>query len=293
MKVLLLSDGYSRRDDRTRINLLNKLSNHYNLITGGIEKFNNSYDAIIFILYSERSLDWIPDYIYKVDIPKVLIEEDHYTEDGLKSFECNVLRSYDRFDLIVRRHYYKEKQNLNSVWWPFAANTTEFFCDVIRRKNLIGFAGSYDSPYYSIRKKAISILSNKNLLEYYPNVSNYPEFVRSFRGFLTCAGGYIHTPMSKAFEAMLSGTALLTNSMYNNKILFGNNKCYFEYKDDCSDIVEQANIILHDADQVKEVTANAMGVVKAKHTDEHRIKELYNILKALISGKEIPRIWGQ
>jgi len=311
MNVLFLFDGYRRMDDRTRINLIKKLNKFCNLNIYGPNETDKEFsphiynsknnilklfnpDVILCSLYNTTCLDWIPDYIYKSNIPVAVVEEDHYTENGLFSFEKDILRNYNKFDLIIRRHYYNEEQNFNSVWWPFAANTDEFFNDnSIERMNLIFFAGSTGTPYYSIRRNAINKLSVAELIESYSRVSNYPEVLRAFTGALSCAGGEIHTPMAKAFETMLSGTALLTNSMYNDKILFGDKKCYFEYKDDCSDIVEQAYVMLSNKKLVAEVTKNAIEIVIERHTDECRIKELYDILKALVAGKDIPKMWGQ
>jgi len=311
MNILFLFDGYRRRDDRTRVNLIKKLTKFCNFIIYGPNETDKTFspykyndksnilklfkpDVILCSLYNENCLSWIPNYIYESDIPVAVIEEDHYTEDEVFGFEKSILRGYNKFDLIVRRHYYSEEQNLNSVWWPFAANTDEFFDDqTIKRKNLIFFSGSIHSPYYSIREKAIETLLTAKLIEPYNQIDNYPLRLRDFVGALSCAGGTIHTPMAKAFETILSGTALLTNYMYNDKILFGDKQCYFEYKDDCSDIVEQADIILNDKDYVAEVTKNAMEVVKKRHTDECRIEELFDILKALVYGEDIPKIWGQ
>ena len=88
-------------------------------------------------------------------------------------------------------------------------------------------------------------------------------------------------------------SSYLTNMMKNSKELFGDKQCYFEYKDECSDVIEKAKEILNDHDKVAEITKNAIDIVLERHTHEKRAIELYNILHSLVSGVEIPRIWGQ
>ena len=92
---------------------------------------------------------------------------------------------------------------------------------------------------------------------------------------------------------MLSNTPYMTNWFHHSHLLFGLDEYCFIYKDDCSDIADVASVILNDKDQRKEVIANALREVRAKHTDEKRLIELENILESLIAGKEVPRIWGQ
>jgi glycosyltransferase involved in cell wall biosynthesis len=319
MNVLLMSNGYRNSDDRTRIDLLKKLSAYCNFMIYGLNEyemdknfaplqFNEKIkvrevldyfkpDVILFLLYDYKYYTTIPKIIGN-SIPRVVIEEDHYRRrKPVYDFEVEVLDWYEQIeiDLVVRRHCYQETLNVPSVWLPFSANMDEFYSNpLVEKINKIGFAGSSKGEYYTVRRKALEILSENGLLgATAPRVEDYPDFIRAHKGFLTCSAKPIYAPMAKVFEVMLCEVPLLTNFMYYEELLFGKSQCYFKYKDDCSNIVEQANIILEDEDKVLEVTKNALQIVKEKHTDEKRAFELYNILKALTEGTEIPKIWGQ
>lgn len=318
MNILFLYNGYRTVDYRTRLGLFSKLSEYFNFnIYGPKEHEINSIvaplqfderitlqdlcnyfrpDIIIIPLYAPKPIMYlIPKKINRLSIPVVIIEEDHYTKERDPE---NVLQWYKDVDvnLVIRRHFYKEKYDFESVWLPFCASDKEFFPDrfVERITDKIGFAGSYkDNPDYEIRKLALKTLDKADLIEkpYGKIMDRYPYYLRCFKAMLTCAGGTIHTPMAKFFEIGLSGTAILTNSMYEDKLLFGDKQCYFEYKDDCSNLIEIAKFILNE--DVSEVVHNCIEIIKEKHTDDKRLIELVNILSSLYEGKEIPRIWGQ
>ncbi|GAG17654.1 unnamed protein product [marine sediment metagenome] len=199
----------------------------------------------------------------------------------------------------MRRHHYLYGEERiikpETVWLPFSGNEEEFFPGNIDRENKIGFSGSLTESvnYYDIRRKAVSELTNCRYLkdEGKHLRKNYPDILRSYRGFLSCNGGTLYTPMAKMFEIMLSKTALLSNKLYFNDILFDNEECFFEYKDDCSDIIKKAEIILNS--DIGEVVDSAYKKAIKYHTDSKRIIELYNILKAVVTEEEIPKVWRQ
>jgi len=256
-------------------------------------------DIVLFLLYKPTAYFSVTENIREIDIPTVILEEDHYYKDSVYD-DVNMFEWYKttNFTLLLRRHFYKEEAPLPSVWLPFAANEEEFnINNLVERESKIGFAGSYVGlEYYNIRRNAIKVLDTNNLLANHCGKiydSGYIDYLRAYVGALTCSGGKLHTCLAKTFEIPLCGTALLTNWMHNKKELFGDKQCFFEYKDDCSDIVDVANTIINDVDMRNEVVANALKVVREKHTDSKRIVELYCILEAISTGKEPPRIWGQ
>lgn len=266
-------------------------------------------DIFLFVLWIHHCRDWLPKDISKTGIPFVVLEEDHHTYkdaeilSGTPGIDRDVLDWYKELDvsLLLRRHFYHEAAPVSSVWFPFSVNEEEFYPDEkMVRKDKIGYVGASLTGnviiHRKVRQMALKALGEAGLLA--DNIGTigikrFPEYLRSYMGALTCSGGYIHTCLAKTFEIPLSGTALLTNWVHNEKELFGDKKCYFAYKDDCSDIVNTAKIILEDKEQRNEVIANALKVVKERHTDSARLLELYNILRALLSEVEIPRIWGQ
>jgi len=257
-------------------------------------------DVFLVILHNKSVIKWLPVDIKKVGVPVVILEDDFYTYDPeLSKYKgTEVLDWYknNKVDLLLRRHFHRDKAPVPSVWFPQSANEEEFEPYYGHRENCIGFAGSFSpTPWYTIRRQAILELLNAKLLhEIYGKVSpkDYPRYIKTFKGILGCSGGILHVPLAKMFECMLTNTPYLTNWFHHSHILFGLKECCFIYKDDCSDVVDKAKIILNDHDYVEEVTKNALGIVKDKHLDRIRIKELYDILCALVGGKEIPNKWG-
>jgi len=321
MRVLLISDGYRSLGDRVRIDFVKKLSKLCDFkIFGRKEDIINpnlapvpfnpriscdelvklfNPDVILFMLYNPTVHFNTSGDICKRGIPTAIIEVDHYYKDevfnGINLFDWYKSMG---FTLLIRKHFYKEEPPIPSVWLPSSANEEEFdICYDENRENKIGFAGSSaDLKYYDIRRNAIEILKNNNLLastwgKVYGR--DYIDYLHRYVGCLSCSGGKLHTCLAKTFEIPLSGAALLTNWMHGKKELFGNKQCFFEYKDDCSNLVDVANTVVNDVDMRKEIVTNALEVVRAKHTDKRRIVELYWILESLVDGKEPPRIWGQ
>ena len=322
MRVLLLSDGFrSSLDDRTRVDFVKKLSNLCDFKIYGPGEYASDQnlapvlyskkityndlkgffnpDIVLFLLYKPDAYFTETEYIRALDTLTVIVEEDHYYEDeiynGVNIFDWY---KYTNFTLLLRRHFYEEESPIPSVWLPFSVNEKEFSVgDNINRENRIGFAGSYIGlKYYDIRRNAVKTLDNNNLLastwgKMYGD--KYIDYLQKYVGTLTCSGSRLHTCLAKTFEIPLCGSALLTNHIHNTKELFGDKQCFFEYKDDCSDIIDVVNTIINDVDMRNEVISNVLEVVRKKHTDEKRIIELYNILQAVVDGKEPPRVWGQ
>jgi len=307
--------NYSSSDDRTRINFLRKLAN-FKDIAFYIAKPQYTLsdiaaidpDILLFVLHQPEIRHTWDNKLFTCGVHTIVLEEDHYETkfEGLVYADKTIIDWYAKknISLILRRHCYEEKAPVESVWLPFSANEKEFY----PLKNLgydrqitkiykIGFAGSYTSQqiYYDVRRLAISKLLEAKLLdENYGRIyDGYAEYLRSHISCLACTGGLLHTCLAKTFEIPLSGSALLTNRMDHPKILWGNKKCYFEYKDNCSDITEIARYILENNNEVQEVTKNGLLRVLEAHTDQHRIVELYNILHALVQNKPVPKIWGQ
>ena len=326
MKVLFFFDNYQKFNSRLYKGLITKLSDFCDFnIYGPKEHESNSKlapveynkkitgkdiiglfnpDVLLFQIYSPRCISWYPDNICKSGVPSAIITDDHYTRiEELQAVDkSNIVLDWcenSGLTLLINRHFYEENpSSVQSVWLPPCANENEFYPDEnIERKSIIGFAGSSNNGmYYAVRHKAREILKSRGLLDTNNGkvgADKYPEYLKSHIGMLACAGGVLHTPLSKTFEITLSGTAMMTNWMYESKRLFGDKKCFFTYKDDISDIVDVANTILNDKDMVKEVTSNALEVVREKHTDHIRIMELVDILLSLVEGREVPRVWGR
>lgn len=217
----------------------------------------------------------------------------------------NFTKFYNKFNLLIHRGPFTKNIQLDyqditldveGVWLPLSV-TDEFYPDsAVKRINKIIFMGNDVGTIYELRRLSIQKLSKAKLLinkKYSVGREKYPEEVRKYVGGLTCTGpSFLQQMLCKCLEYGASGTAVLTPWFHRSKELFGGKQCYFEHKDDRSDIVDVAREIIYDKDKVVEVTTNMLKQINRYHRDRHRLKELDAILKALIYGKEIPRRWG-
>lgn len=222
------------------------------------------------------------------------------------------------FDLILQRGTYDPDADYTTpqTWWPFSADPEEFHPNGSgQRINKIGFAGSLDNGVYSQRRRAVDTLSSDGVLSpclYCHKGSDsgaiYPEFLRTHVAGLTStqmegispeyAGAPIpmdmpSTPRAKTFEMMASATAVLTPPFFMQENLFPcNTEVCFQYKYDCSDIVPVARAIINDTDRTREMALAGYDHFMHYHTDEIRVRELYDYIACLVEGKPLERTWG-
>jgi len=189
---------------------------------------------------------------------------------------------------------------LESVWLPLSADENEFNSSktrdyLIGRYREIAFIGAVTrSIHYKVRRKAIDTLKEE---EWFSDLGivdkdDYPRVLREYIGILSDSGSYLHMTLGKVFEAMASGTAIITTWFYGSDLLFGKNQCFFKYRDDCTDLKAVSEEVLNNLSKTKHITDNALVEVNKHHLHKHRIIELYNILYAVLNGKDIPRKWG-
>jgi len=317
LTVLHFWDGRRQAPRRIRLNFVKKLQRVCNLkIYGPGENdkefspisYNNKmtasdlvkeFNADVF-LFPEHTIvnmkKLLPKELKKINIPVALIEVDYHNLENKNFYRENGI------DLVIHRGYCEKLSHTPSVWLPNSVNKDEFYTNpnsnyLDNRKNIIGFiGGGYKSKceYYSTRTKAINILKEAKLLEYrgYVGFDPYVETLKKYIGCLSCSCN-LHMAPAKTYEIAASGSALLTQWFYGSEELFGCKKCFFTYRDDCGDIVEVAKEILSDREEVYRVTRNALEQIHKKHLDRYRIVELYNILKALVEGRRIPKKWGR
>lgn len=256
------------------------------------------YRPDVIVLYDShapRGRDSIFGRTYFKNLPckKVVIEVDFY-----KKFNDLSWYSDNKFDLVIQRGFYEAKSfadlTVPSVWLPFSADEKEFFPGkaMSQRYNIVGFAGTFKAPVYTTRRKAMDLLKNEKLLRHCAicrtaegSRSFYPPFLRKVVTALST--NYKRSPAGKTFEIMASKTVLLTTEIADEIALFGDNECYVEYREDCLDVVDRADLILDNLDWAEEVAMNGYNAFKRWHTHSIRISQLYSYLKDLLDGKEI------
>lgn len=316
MRVLHYWDGRRGTPKRLQIEFIKKLSNYCILNIYGNredeEEFspiryqgNRNIQEIVDELKSDILL--IPEYaiartingLNTCKIPVVMMELDWYATDSCdQDFYSKNNINY----IITKTPVSFEDQNISSVWLPFSVDDKEFYTDpntdfLANRKNKITFIGGglgSSNKFYKVRTNAINLLSKTDYFDYLgcrpPNV--YVDSLKKYKGALSCSFPPLRFPPAKVWEIMACGNALLVTDFYYRNILFGNDECFFIYKEDLSNLIEKTKEIINDTDKVREYTKKAINIIQNRHLDSHRIFELYNILKAIHEGKEIPKIWG-
>jgi len=96
-------------------------------------------------------------------------------------------------------------------------------------------------------------------------------------------------PPAKNWEIPASGGLLFSNDFIGREQIFGD-KLFIEYKEDCSDVVEKAFDILHN--DYSDLAYSAWKIIGERHLHSQRIKELYDILVAVLKGKQVPDRWN-
>lgn len=291
MKVLLISKiEKNKTSERLNLGFLRKLP-------------FNDYQEIKLFRQKEKKLIRTKDEIKELK-PDIIINNSHnpVLDNFFKDFNClkvqiavdswKIFRDsresfYDQFDLIVNRRYFKEYPlNKPNFWLPFSANNKEFQPNkkFDKRINQVLFIGTYNSKPYIQRRKAI-----ENLNELVDNKGRildkkYPKLLRKYKMFLN--SNELDSPYGKLFESIASGTVLLTPKLScMNKIL--PEKCYIEYKDDCSNIYKQAQKALENNELLKEYSEKSREIFEQIHTDNIRINQLYENIMRFYNGKEL------
>jgi hypothetical protein len=237
----------------------------------------------------------LAEYSSKISCPKIMIDVDYsYNPLGLQQIYKN-----NKFDLILQRGSFPSPPNypIPWAWLPFSADEKVFVPAkrFKRRINLIGFGGSVNRSY-PVRSHAINLLRRSNLLSVCNSCygDKYYNFLRSYRAYLTStefARTNLYTPRGKMFEIISSRGLVLSNG-FNSESNLGFDNCFVKYNHDCSDIIEKAKMIVTNLKFSLDMSTRAYTVFLQKHTDDIRIKELYDHIQNLIHGKPLVKPWG-
>lgn len=273
--TLTIGDLYRNfKFDCVIINTKSRMFEHYwpPVINGGLEK---------------RIGEWTPKDIKKLGAPVICIEEDyHYEKDNNWYLEVGV-------NLILQRHYNSwlrcaEHKDLDVGWFPFSVDTTLFNSRGNKRQNQICFAGSASVSAYPHRDNVKRMLSSCGLLKDFGSSKkdfDYVECLQDYVSHLSCSSVYSITP-AKMFEIAASGSVLFTNEE-TDSIKYGlaevfPREGYVTYKNDYSDVVSKAKLILGSKDFREYIVSLALRDIKEFHTHEIRIEQLINICKGML-----------
>lgn len=225
------------------------------------------------------------------DIPKVSIEGDAYVMKDRLNWHISMGINF----VVSRAPFGKSYFGVPSVWLPFSV-PDEFYLKefTVNRLNKILFFGGGRfgaNMFYGIRRKAIFLLERADMLDYFPpdSFEMYRDYLRKYKSSLSCCFGDLNMGPAKNWEIPASGCLLFTNDFIGRELIFGD-KLFIEYKKDCSDVVERAEDIL--AHDYSELAYAAWKIIGDKHLSSLRVKELYNILNAVLNGVKVEDKWN-
>lgn len=260
----------------------------FNKLRSSAKELVDQYEPDMLLCYTSYEIE--SRQIKNLDCCKAIIETDFY-----KKVERNQLGWYKdcNFDLIIQRGSYGLTLDVGvpMVWLPFSADPEEFYPDLyIERESVVGFAGSYGAASYPQRRNAMEELKKAGIYkEYKKSGPEYADNLRRSLMWLTSTEK--GTPHGKVFEAMATGTIVLTPSFLGEKNLFGEKECFVRYEDDCSNIVEQARRIINDPEYAKIVRDNALDTFWQFHTHKRRLEELDRYLLNVYHGCPVSTFW--
>jgi len=250
----------------------------------------NNLKPDVIICYAKIGKSNFMKITDQIQCAKIAIEVDYHR----KPLVLQKIYQRCKFDLVIQRGSFPSpsKYPIPWVWLPFSADEKFFHPDgpFRTRKNMIGFAGSANASY-PVRLRAVNILKRKEVLAECKKCfgSNYPKFLRDHRAYLTSTE--LDSPHGKLFEILASGGAVLSGP-FSTKEVLGLKDCIIEYKNDCSDVFEKARFIRNNFSLVQQIAENGRNTFLKKHTDNHRIKELYEHIQNLVHGKPLVKPWG-
>jgi len=248
-------------------------------------------DAFLLLAHSEV----LNGYLRNISCLKVMIAVDFYKVIERQRFDWY---KNNKFDLVAQRGIYDTKLFDKHIgtpcfWLPYCADEKEFYPYDGEKIPLIGFSGTISSSYKQ-RKKAIELLEENNLIDNGGKITEpllYTSFLRKHVAMLTSteiSKSGIRSPHVRMFEIMASGSMVLSPG-FDHNLLSG---CYMKYKDDCSDIVEKARSIIHNTYKYDIMIKKGYEDFLKNHTDNIRVKELYDNIVNMIEGRDIVKKWG-
>lgn len=250
----------------------------------------NSIRPDVIICYAKIGKLNFAGVTNEIHCAKIAIEVDY----NRRPLALQKLYRICKFDLVLQRGSFPAPNNypIPWAWLPFSADPTVFHPgDPFRlRKNIVGFAGS-SSHSYPIRLRAINILKQRQLLEVCRKCygTNYQKFLRDNKAYLTSTE--LDSPHGKMFEILASGGAVLSGPFSTQEAL-GLKDCLITYQNDCSDIIDKAKLVRNNNDIVREIANNGYSAFLKYHTDDLRLKELYEHIQNLVHGKPLVKPWG-
>lgn len=212
-----------------------------------------------------------------------LIEDYHYETDNEWYKEMNFQMVLQRHPANVDRFYKNDAQGIKCNAFPFSVDVELFKSDNQKRINKLAISASVVHEIYVWRKMLLDKLVPLGLMEDFKEQrkvgNDYLKCLKEYISHGNCSSIYDILP-AKCFEILASGSILFTDD---------NPKCgmyeifdkdiFVTYKRDGSDIIDKANYILNNPEEMKEKAVKARQHILENHNHQTRIQELVNLIR--------------
>ena len=235
-----------------------------------------------FYFYVETGLSDIPFDLEELKIPKVcyLIDTHLHLEKHIEIAK--------RFDVVflAQKEYVQAVQsqgNSQVFWLPLACDPEIHGKVEVEKEWDVGFVGSI-TPANPRRKALLDKIGSK--FELKVDRKFMDEMARHFCQSRVVFNNAIRNDLNmRVFEAMCTGSMLVTDAAEGVSDLFESGKHYAEYKDE--NVCEVIQDYLDNPDEREKIARAGREEVLEKHTYSHRAAQVIETLdQVLVSGKK-------
>ena len=231
-------------------------------------------------LWVETGLDKLPRDLKGLDIPKAcyLIDTHLHLEDHL------VKARYFDYVFLAQKEYieaFKEIGCKYVYWLPLGCDPEIHEKHQVEKKYDVGFVGSLTD------KRRLDLLNavDKNF-DLFVERRFMEEMAIVFSESRIVFNNAINNDLNmRVFEALCSGSLLLTDSAVGLEEFFHNKTHLVIYKDE-KELIEKIRFYLDHPELSVEIGEQGRNEVLKKHTYDHRIQKMMKILDGCIEEKE-------
>ena len=228
----------------------------------------------LFLLI-EPALGFFPRGLERVNCPTAIYLIDVHRHLGFR------MRYAPFFDYIfvAQRDYVQKFRDAGfqqTSWLPLACDPELHGHRDLNKQWDVGFVGNINSSTRSRRLKLLSqFFTINDYLKPYPK-EKIGEIYSQSRIVINSS---IDNDLNmRVFEAMASGSLLLTDKIGNGQsALFENQVHFLEYKDD-EEMIQLARYYLDHPEESHSIASTGMQLVHSKHTYLHRCHEMINTI---------------
>ena len=241
-----------------------------------IKKINKNFDLVIEITTAGQY--HLTGY-KKLDIPRILWALDIYRADQRK-FILWIKKDFDHI-FTTQKNFVDIFKSENSYWLTYACDPQTHKKFELPKIYDIVFVGNTNPKVYPERLRLLKLIGGKFSLKVFSNI--YGEDMAKIYSqakivFNKTAGGEINM---RVFETLACGSFLLTDRLKPEvglEEIFEDKKHLVLY-DNEKDLLEKIDYYLRHESEREEIAYVGYKEVLAKHTYEHRVKEILNVVK--------------